>query len=72
MKILAEVTVGSFNAGEAARKAVEEIKALRKGTMAANFAITDREVFVHLSDKYTDITFILLDNDGTIIGWRNT
>ncbi len=71
MKILVEGNVTDFNVGYEIRTAIDEIKTRTVGTMAQNSCVTDNDVFLHLANKYPNKTFILLDNDNKIIGWRN-
>lgn len=71
MKLLVEGNITDFNIGQEIRNAIEELKNRTIGTMAQNCNVTDNDVFLYLANKYSNKTFILLDNDNKIIGWRN-
>lgn len=69
MKILAETK--KFDV----EKAIEEIKKAHletvKGTHAEQIGLRTEELFTALGDLYPKVTFILLDDEETIMGWRN-
>jgi hypothetical protein len=70
MKILAEAKKG-FDVEKAIADVVFVNKILVKGTEAEGIELSIDEIFVALADHYKDVTFILLDDENKIAGWRN-
>jgi replicative DNA helicase len=69
MKILAEAKAG-FDIQEALRLIKEEYKIEVKDSMARNIELRYQETFIILAETYKDMSFILLDDEDNIIGWR--
>ena len=69
MKILAEVKSFSVLAAVAEIRKAHAEKV--KGTHAEGIELGEGEVFLALADLHPEVTFILLDGQEKIIGWRN-
>jgi hypothetical protein len=70
MKILAEAKIGFDVETEILHIKLAEAER-RKGTMAEGKDFSMTEIFLALSNKFPEVTFILLDDEEKICGWRN-
>ena len=69
MKIVAETL--KIDVNTEISKIEDELKMEYNGTLAEKSEIRTEDIFVALANKFSDVTFILLDCNEKIIGWRN-